>query len=215
MKTKINKFDFDFVRLETEIRKLEKDYLTEITEENVKYFSESTKMIAEMVLENYFLEIDNHYSEGVFKIKDEEKLSAFIDFATGYRSLMKEWVKDHEIQLKERKINKIALPDEPNYNKNKPTVIAGVGTVIAVGLYIFTNIWVALLAELLVLGLAYKEKEKQQKADIKYEVKLRQYEIQIEQERAKLVNGLINELKEWLEQARVKSDELLCQFNIK
>ncbi|WP_372744415.1 hypothetical protein [Lutibacter sp.] len=212
MEKQINSFDFDYVRLNDDIRKLAKDYLSEITEENIKMFSESIKMVGETTLENYYLSIDNHYSEGVFKIKDKKVLSEFIDFATGYRYSMKLWARENEIKLKKIEVPNIERPKNLTYNKQHPTVILGVGTLAAVGVFIFSNIWVALLTELLVLGITYRVIKKEKK--LNYEFELKKYEIQIETEKEKLINGLIEDIKEWLKKAETNSNELLKKFKV-
>ena len=45
----------DFVRLETEVRQKAQEYLDDVSEANLKAFAESTKYIAQSILENYFL----------------------------------------------------------------------------------------------------------------------------------------------------------------
>ncbi|WP_165730991.1 hypothetical protein [Polaribacter sp. 20A6] len=212
MEDQINSFDFDYVRLEDDVRKLANDYLSEITAENIKMFSEGIKIVGETTLENYYLSIDKHYSEGIFKIRDEKVLSEFIDFATGYRFSMKSWARENEIKLKKIEVPNTERPKNLTYNKQRPAIILGVGTLAAVGVYIFSNIWIALLTELLVLGTTSKIIKKEKK--LNYEFELKKYEIQIETEKEELINGLIEDIKEWLRKAETNSNELLKKFKV-
>ncbi len=205
----------DYVRLETGVRQKAKEYLGEITEENLKSFAESTKFLAQSVFEKYYLEVDHLYSDGALKIKDEELLDQFMDFHDGYRASMKKWMADNEIMIREMKVDpSISLPDLPSEDiKQTSLVIAGVGTLVAVGLFIFTELWIAVAAELLFLGtvaIIYKKKKDKQAAD--YEFKIREYEILIEKEKTRLVNGLVKDLKTWLSNAEKYSGEVLIKY---
>ena len=97
-----------------------------------------------------------------------------------------------------------------------PIAVAGVGTLIAVGLAIAgVELWVIVAAELLALATAtylYKQKKNQSESD--YISKVKRYEIQIELEKARLVNGLIQDLETWLKNAEKHSDSLLSSFGI-
>ena len=87
----------DVVRLETEVRQKALEYLDDISEGNLKAFAESTKNIAQSVLENYFLAVDDIYTNGALKIENSEIYNKFIDFHDGYRAQMKKWASENEI----------------------------------------------------------------------------------------------------------------------
>ena len=57
-----SKVMMDFVRLETEVRQKAQEYLDDISEANLKAFAESTKYVAQSILENYFLSVDDIYT---------------------------------------------------------------------------------------------------------------------------------------------------------
>lgn len=213
-----NKVMMDFVRLETEVRQKANDYLDEISESNLKAFAESTKYIAQSVLENFYLSVDAIYTKGALKIENNEKFDSFIDFHDGYRAKMKEWVAENEIKIKEMTVDPtIQSPkfDDNDTNKTTPLVISGVGTLVAVGLFIFTEMWIAVAAELLVLGVAFYTYKKSQESRMEnYAFQLKRYEMQIEQEKARLVNGLIKDLKIWLSNAENFSKDLISNFGI-
>lgn len=207
----------DEKRLVTEVRQKAKEYLDDISEESLKSFAESTKYIAQTVLENYFLQVDKLYTSGVLKIRDQELFNKFIDFHDGYRAQMKQWASNNEIRIQELKVSPSLISPQVKSIKtsNQPKVILGVGTLIAVSLFIFTKVWIAVAAELLTIGAAayaYKKSQKQQAED--YEFELKRYEMRIEQEKAHLVNGLLKDLKKWLNNAQQYSEEVLNKYGL-
>ena len=207
----------DVVRLETEVRQKAQEYLDDISEGNLKAFAESTKNIAQSVLENYFLAVDDIYTNGALKIKDSEKYNIFIDFHDGYRAQMKKWISENEITIGEMVITPtIRYPEIEDENiTKKPIAIAGVGTLVAAGLIIFSKIWIAVAAELLSLGVsAYTYKKSKESREKRYAFRVKKYEMQIEQEKARLVNGLIKDLKTWLGNAESFSNDVILKFGI-
>jgi hypothetical protein len=212
-----SKVMMDFVRLETEVRQKAHEYLDDISEANLKAFAESTKYIAQSILENYFLSVDDVYTNGVLKIEDIEVFNKFIDFHDGYRAQMKRWASDNEITIGEMMVTptlKYPEMEDENITK-KPIAIAGVGTLVAVGLFIFTEMWIAVAAELLALSVAaYTYKKSKENREKQYAFRIKKYEMQIEQEKARLVNGLIKDLKTWLNNAEQFSNDVLVSFGI-
>ena len=212
-----NRIMMDVVRLETEVRQKSQEYLDEITEGNLKSFAEATKYIAQSVLENYFLAVDDLYTNGALKIKDNEIFNKFSDFHNGYRAQMKKWVSENEITICEMKVTPtLQSPELEDDNiVKKPIAIASVGTLVAVGLFVFSEMWIAVAAELLALWVAvcaYKKSKKN--CEKKYAFKVKKYEIQIEQEKARLVNGLIKDLKTWLSNAECFSNDVIYNWGI-
>ena len=207
----------DVVRLETEVRQKALEYLDDISEGNLKAFAESTKNIAQSVLENYFLAVDDIYTNGALKIENSEIYNKFIDFHDGYRAQMKKWATENEITIGEMVITPtLQYPEIENENiTKKPIAIAGVGTLVAAGLIIFSKMWIAVAAELLSLGVsAYTYKKSKESREKRYAFRVKKYEMQIEQEKARLVNGLIKDLKTWLGNAESFSNDVILKFGI-
>ena len=207
----------DVVRLETEVRQKALEYLDDISEGNLKAFAESTKNIAQSVLENYFLAVDDIYTNGALKIENSEIYNKFIDFHDGYRAQMKKWATENEITIGEMVITPtLQYPEIENENiTKKPIAIAGVGTLVAAGLIIFSKMWIAVAAELLTLGVsAYSYKKSKESRETRYAFRVKKYEMQIEQEKARLVNGLIKDLKTWLANAESFSNDVILKFGI-
>lgn len=211
----------DLVKLESEVRQKAQEYLGDITEENLKSFAEATKYIAQSVLENYLLKVDDIYTNGPLKIEDSEAFDRFLDFHDGYRALMRKWISANDISIGEMKIDPSAKYPELSSSdiSSANLIIFGVGgTLVAVGLFVFTNIWIAVAAELFTLGVAAavykKNKENMKSNEEEFDYKLKKYELQIEKERSRLVNGLIKDLKKWLENAEQYSNSVLLDFGI-
>ena len=207
----------DVVRLETEVRQKALEYLDDISEGNLKAFAESTKNIAQSVLENYFLAVDDIYTNGALKIENSEIYNKFIDFHDGYRAQMKKWATENEITIGEMVITPtLQYPEIENEDiTKKPIAIAGVGTLVAAGLIIFSKMWIAVAAELLTLGVsAYSYKKSKESRETRYAFRVKKYEMQIEQEKARLVNGLIKDLKTWLGNAESFSNDVILKFGI-
>lgn len=207
----------DVVRLETEVRQKALEYLDDISESNLKAFAESTKIIAQSVLENYFLAVDDIYTNGALKIENSEIYNKFIDFHDGYRAQMKKWATENEITIGEMVITPtLKHPEiEDEDIVKKPIAIAGIGTLVAVGLIIFSKMWIAVAAELLTLGAsAYTYKKSKESREKRYAFRVKKFEMQIEQEKARLVNGLIKDLKTWLGNAESFSNDVILNFGI-
>lgn len=210
----------DLVKLETEVRQKAQEYLGDISEENLKSFAEATKYIAQSVLENYFLNVDDIYTNGPLKIEDNEIFGKFIDFHDGYRSLMREWTSANDISIGEMKIDPaVKYPElSTSDTSSAPKKIVGVGTLVAVALCVFSKIWIGVAAELLAIGMAVsvykKNKENIESQEKEFAFKVKKYELQIEKERSRLVNGLINDLKKWLENAEQYSNSVLSDLGV-
>lgn len=185
-------------------------------QENLRYFAEKAKSIAEGVLEEYIFSVVDKYTSGISEISDSEKLSKFINLDRGYQQQMLDWIKAHPLQVKEELFECPTVDDyHVERNDNSPKLILGTGTAIAVGLFIFTNIWIALAAEILVLAFAKYQKTKIEKHNaLLFEIEKKQYETAIKAKRDKLINGMIEELEKWLDQGESASNQLLSSFNL-
>lgn len=187
--------------------------MNEVNEDNLKYFSEETKKIAEATMENYIFHVYDLYSEGARKITNLSLLEQFTNYSSGYQGQMLKWNEEHPIVLTEQAVSIPVEPTEPE-KLMKPATVLTIGTAVAVGLYIFTNVWVVLAAELLAVALSYRQVVAKKQADIKFQAKKADYERSIKKLKRDLVLGLTNELEEWLKQGKEASDAILKSYNL-
>lgn len=183
--------------------------------ENLRFFAEKCKSIAERILEVYIKNIKNRYSEGEFAIKDSTVLGKFVDFSTGYQHQMLEWIRNNSLQVEELKFD---LPKKPGTNSSssaiKPETIAISGTVIAIGLFIFTNIWIALAAEIISCLAALIQKKRMSKSEKQIVFEQKRYEQELVAKKNQLVAGIISDLDKWLDNGEEASNNILKEYNI-
>lgn len=184
--------------------------------DKINYFSEDSKGIAERILENYIFSVFDNHTEGDFAINDLAVLSQFVDLHTGYQQQMLDWIQKHPLEVKKEYFEMPPMPDKTiTINDKSPRIILGAGTFVAVGLYIFTNIWIALAAEILsFVMMKNKIKQISKQHNKELEIKHNQYKIAIEMKKNQLINGMIKELENWLELGVEASNKILLKFNL-
>lgn len=209
-------------KLNTEIHEAAQMYLSDINQmseselrDNLEYFAEKCKKIAEGILEQYVFTNVSKYTEGDFPIQDVEILGRFVDFQTGYQAQMLQWIESHPLEVKEETFE---FPTKPSERNNEqfiaPKTIFIGGTVIAVGLFIFTNIWIVLGAELLAVLLAKAQSMRIQKSVAQRKMELEHYATALQDKKNELINGMLVELEKWLDQGEEKSKEILSTYKL-
>ncbi len=204
----------DKVYLKTQVQEKEKLMLGEITDENLKYFTEEVKKLAEGILEKYVFDIYDTFTTGAFTIENEDTLQSFSDFNSGYQAHMLKWISDNALKIEHVEINLPKQPDSTSPKTTNPIYPLAIGTVIAAGLFIFTNIWVALAAEILSLALAYRLYLKNDKSKKQYTLEKERYAHELKIKKDKLIQGLIVDLEKWLDQGKAESDRILASYNL-
>lgn len=183
--------------------------------DNLRYFAEKCKSIAERILEEYTKNIKDHYSEGNFAISDPKILGDFVDFSSGYQHQMLEWIKNNPLKVEE---SKFELPAKPNQNLAekyvKPRNITISGTIVAVGLFIFTNIWIALAAEIITCLATFIQQKRIAKSRKQEIFEQEKYEQELLAKRNKLISGLISDLDKWLDNGENASNQILKGYNL-
>lgn len=209
-------------KLNTEVHEAAQMYLSDINQmseselrDNLEYFAEKCKKIAEGILEQYVFTNVSKYTEGDFPIQDVEILGRFVDFQTGYQAQMLQWIESHPLEVKEETFE---FPTKPSERNNEqfiaPKTIFIGGTVIAVGLFIFTNIWIVLGAELLAVLLAKAQSMRIQKSAAQRKMELEHYATTLQDKKNELINGMLVELEKWLDQGEEKSKEILSSYKL-
>lgn len=183
--------------------------------ENLRYFAERCKSIAERILEIFIKETKQRFSEGDFAIQDPALLGKFVDFTTGYQQQMLDWIKNNPLKVEESAFKFSERHDENvSGTQISPKTIAISGTVIAVGLYIFTNVWIALAAELITCLATLIQKKRIEKSQKQKLFEQQRYEQELIAKRDELVNGMIADLDKWLDKGEEASDKILKEYNI-
>lgn len=183
--------------------------------ENLRYFAERCKSIAERILEIYITETKRYYSEGCFAIQDIALLGKFVDFTTGYQQQMLDWIKNNPLKVEECTFKFAEKPDEnPSSLQISPKTIAISGTIIAVGLFIFTNAWIALAAELITCLATLIQKKRIEKSQKQSLFEQQRYEQELIAKRDELVSGMITDLDKWLDKGEDASNQILKEYNI-
>lgn len=184
-------------------------------QDNLRYFAEKSKSIAERILEMYITNIKNKYSEGSFAISNPQILGDFVDFSIGYQHQMLQWIKNNPLKVEETHFE---LPTKPvqqaSNNDVKPRNIAISGTIVAVGLFIFTNIWIALAAELLTCLATLIQKKRISKSQRQTVFEQEKYEQELIAKRDRLISGITSDLSKWLDKGEEASIQILKDYNI-
>lgn len=185
-------------------------------QDNLRYFAEKAKDIAESILEEYIFSTFEKYTSGTSAITDTEILSQFVNLNSGYQQRMLNWIQAHPLQVKEELLN---FPKKESFHIEtkalSPQIILGSGSLLAVGLFIFTNIWIALAAEILTIAFAKHQNDRiAKRCLIELEIEQKQYETAIKAKKDKLINGMIDELEKWLDLGEEASNDILASFNI-
>lgn len=139
----------------------------------------------------------------------EQNKAVFKNFTNGYVRKMQEWMEENPVKL-----NLIEVPLEqvvdsmPNKNVvKKALTIAGVGTIITIGISFFTPALVAIIAEFVALCIAYKVYKKNNNYSEANNV--RKSIDEIKEEMIKYVN---NDINSWLDKADRWSDLLFESY---
>ena len=176
----------NYTRLEKEIRAKALTDLATLNEDNIRSFSEATKLIAISVLEEYIFTIDDLYSEGELKLKDEALLNEFSDFHNGYRAQMKRWIGENDIHFNKRP-----------FSSKRPIIVASVGIVSTVCLAFLSKPWIAAAAGALTIGAS-----------------IFTYRAERQKDKDNVVDAIIADIKNWLSEAQSFSDNLLKSFKV-
>ena len=199
--------------MESKVLDLSNKLLSEINEENLKYFSSEVKVIAESALEKYVFDVYDLYTSGALRISDVSDLLSFTDTDNGYQQQMLNWIKQNAISITEQEIS---IPEYPqkSANKSRHKESFVIGSVIATGLIISGHPWIALVVELLTLAISYNRYRTFAMSEKQYAMKVERYKMDIDGKKNEFVRGVITDLENWLSDGKTKSQEILKTFNL-
>lgn len=213
----------DKTELYNKVREAADRYLSDLQDmdeselnDNLKYFAERAQDIARRIMEKYVMAESHRFTDGPCIISDVDKMRDFVDFKTGYVQKMLEWIQVNSPEVREVTFNIESPVDNSDIQKNvSPKVIIGVGTAIAVGLFIFSNIWIALAAEILAICATAWQQRRLNVSIAQKEMQSRFVAQKLEAKKNELVHGVCTDLDKWLDNGEQASDEILTNFGLK
>ena len=199
----------DRVNIQDGIREIAKKIFTlpEITESDIDIFINE---VIKFVSNKFDSFVRNNEKDLIGRYHDLAKnQTAFTDFSTGYVRKMQEWMEVNPVEIR-----KIEIPvDEvveriPNNDAiKKALVTAGIGTIIAVCVSFFTSALVAIIAELVALGIAYKIYKKENRYN-----EVQRIKHDLDSIRNQMIDSVIQDTTEWLNKADTMSDQLIDTY---
>lgn len=139
----------------------------------------------------------------------ENKQELFKDFTNGYVRKMQEWMDENPVVKKTIEIPVEQIVEQMPNNEaiKKALSVASVGTIVAICLSFFTPTLVAIIGELIALGIAYRVYKKEN--NIK---ETRNVEPNIEEIKEQMINSVVKEASSWLDKAENKSNQLIESY---
>lgn len=136
----------------------------------------------------------------------EKKREAFNDFTYGYVRKMQEWMEENPVEISSIEVPLEQVVDSmPNRDAvKKALTIAGVGTIITIGISFFTPALVAIIAEFVALCIAYKVYKRNNNYREANNIRG-----SIDETKEKIIDYVIYDINAWLDKADSWSDQLI------
>lgn len=197
----------DRINIRSGINKIsDQIFITEdITEDDVDIFVNEVIKFVTNEFDTYIIKKE----QDLILFIPEKNRTAFKDFTNGYARKMQEWMEENPVN-----VNSIEIPLEQAVDSmsnrdaiKKALAIAGVGTIITIGISFFTPALAAIIAEFVALCIAYKVYKKNN--DYREANNIRRSLDEIKEEMIKYV---INDINSWLDKADRFSDQLFESY---
>lgn len=139
----------------------------------------------------------------------EKKREAFNDFTYGYVRKMQEWMEENPVEISSIEVPLEQVVDSmPNRDAvKKALTIAGVGTIITIGIFFFTPALVAIIAEFVALCIAYKVYKRNNNYREANNIRG-----SIDETKEKIIDYVIYDINAWLDKADSWSDQLIESY---
>lgn len=136
----------------------------------------------------------------------EKKREAFNDFTYGYVRKMQEWMEENPVEISSIEVPLEQVVDSmPNRDAvKKALTIAGVGTIITIGISFFTPALVAIIAEFVALCIAYKVYKRNNNYREANNIRG-----SFDETKEKIIDYVIYDINAWLDKADSWSDQLI------
>lgn len=138
----------------------------------------------------------------------EKKRETFNDFTYGYVRKMQEWMEKNPVEVSSIEVPLEQVVDSmPNRDAvKKALTIAGVGSIITIGISFFTPALVAIIAEFVALCIAYKVYKNNNCREAN------NIRGSIDETKEKIIDYIINDINAWLDKADSWSDQLIESY---
>ena len=180
-------------------------FITEdITKDDIDIFvNEIIKFVT-----NEFEAYVNYREQEFFSHIPEQNKAAFKDFTNGYIRKMQEWMDENPVNVSSIEISLEQVVDSmPNRDAvKKALTIAGVGTIITIGISFFTPALVAIIAEFVALCIAYKVYKNNNCREAN------NIRGSIDETKEKIIKYVIYDINAWLDKADSWSDQLIESY---
>lgn len=139
----------------------------------------------------------------------EKKREAFNDFTYGYVRKMQEWMEENPVEICSIEVPLEQVVDfMPNRDAvKKALTIAGVGTIITIGISFFTPALVAIVAEFVALCIAYKVYKRNNDYN-----EVNNIRRSLDETKEKIIEYVIYDINAWLDKADRWSDQQIESY---
>lgn len=139
----------------------------------------------------------------------EKKREAFNDFTYGYVRKMQEWMEENPVEISSIEVPLEQVVDSmPNQDAvKKALTMAGVGTIITIGISFFTPALVAIVAEFVALCIAYKVYKRNNDYN-----EVNNIRRSLDETKEKIIEYVIYDINAWLDKADRWSDQLIESY---
>lgn len=139
----------------------------------------------------------------------EKKREAFNDFTYGYVRKMQEWMEENPVEICSIEVPLEQVVDfMPNRDAvKKALTIAGVGTIITIGISFFTPALVAIVAEFVALCIAYKVYKRNNDYN-----EVNNIRRSLDETKGKIIEYVIYDINAWLDKADRWSDQQIESY---
>lgn len=165
---------------------------------SMKLFVSDVKFKAEVCMDDY---INQTYITLVDSLELEQQ-SAFIDFSTGYKAVMNQWINDHPIAITEYIDEKLLNKSHTNTLKYSGFPFS-IGTAASVYIGYSCSMPIGIAMEIITAGITYKAYQKGKKKDEEL------HNEKLYRLKRTFCEQLKNELLKWIEQAVDYSEKIL------
>lgn len=194
----------DSVKISEKINSILDNYLDDVNKDDFRFISEDIRTFVHEVAEKIINENYDYYYGALTSLDDKLALG---DVNRGYKAQIQEFIDKNSIELSYTSFNvedvkmDVPIPRESIY-------IAAGGTIVAVALCFASNIWIALVAEIIALSIAYK---------IYSDTRKRAEAIKAEQmlidKKLALANQIEADVTNWLNELLKESDRIISSFH--